>query len=101
VNNASDTRLFWWVLYGTPVLWVLFALSAIVTIKVSWLVIVVVAIILNMANVYGYTQCDRDAKKRWATGMAARSALGSFGSSASGLMGKAFSSGLSKAFGSR
>jgi hypothetical protein len=63
-------------------------------------VIVVVAIILNMANVVGYTQCDKDAKRKWATGMAAQSAFGSLTGGA-GFVGKAVSSGLGKFLSSR
>ncbi|KAI9267964.1 hypothetical protein BDA99DRAFT_504502 [Phascolomyces articulosus] len=100
-NNAADSRLFWTVLYATPILWVLFALTCIFTFKISWLVIVVVAVILNVANVYGYTQCDKDAKKKWASGIAAQTALGSFGSSATGFVGRAVGSGLGQFFGSR
>lgn len=88
-------------LYGTPALWGLFAFSSFITMKPSWLVIVAVALALNMANVYGYSQCDKEAKKKWATGMATRSALGSLGSGASGLVGKAFTSGIGKVFNSR
>ncbi|KAI9249586.1 hypothetical protein EDC94DRAFT_683259 [Helicostylum pulchrum] len=101
INNPADSKLFWWMLYGTPALWALFALSCIFTLKFSWLIIVGVALALNLANVYGYSQCDKDAKKKWATGMATRSALGSLGSGASGLVGKAFSSGIGKVFSSR
>ncbi|ORY95816.1 hypothetical protein BCR43DRAFT_459733 [Syncephalastrum racemosum] len=99
--NTADSRLFWWVLYATPVLWILLALTCIFTLKISWLVIVVVAIILNVANVYGYTQCDKDAKKKWASGIAAQTALGSLGSTATGFVGKAVGSGLGQFFGSR
>ncbi|KAI9026457.1 hypothetical protein CLU79DRAFT_741832 [Phycomyces nitens] len=99
--NSGDSRLFWSVLYATPVLWVLLAFTALITVKASWLVIVAVALILNVANVYGYTQCDKDAKRKWATGMAAQSALGSLGSGASGFIGKAVTSGLGNFFGSR
>ncbi|KAI7870560.1 FAM18B, partial [Spinellus fusiger] len=99
--NTGDSRLFWFVLYTTPVLWILLALTALFTLKASWLVIVVVAVVLNVANVYGYTQCDKDAKKKWATGMATHTALGSLGSSATGLIGKAVTSGLGSVFGSR
>ncbi|KAI8341470.1 hypothetical protein BC941DRAFT_510674 [Chlamydoabsidia padenii] len=91
--NTADSRLFWTILYGTPVLWILFALSCIFTFKATWLVIVVMTIILNMANVIGYTQCDKNAKRKWATGMAAQSAFGSLASGA-GFVGKAVSSGL-------
>ncbi|GAA5816979.1 hypothetical protein MFLAVUS_010514 [Mucor flavus] len=101
INNPADSKLFWWMLYGTPALWALFALSCIFTLKFSWLIIVGVALALNLANVYGYSQCDKDAKKKWATGMATRSALGSLGSGASGLVGKAFTSGIGKVFSSR
>lgn len=99
--NTADSRLFWWVLYATPILWILLALTCIFTLKISWLVIVVVAIILNVANVYGYTQCDKDAKKKWASGIAAQTALGSLGSTATGFVGKAVGSGLGQFFGSR
>ncbi|ORE21576.1 DUF846-domain-containing protein [Rhizopus microsporus] len=92
--NSADSRLFWIVLYGTPVIWVLLALSCILTFKASWLVIVGIAIVMNVANVYGYTQCDKDAKRKWATSMATQSALGSLGSGATGLLGKAVSSGI-------
>lgn len=64
------------------------------TFKASWLVIVGIAIVMNVANVYGYTQCDKDAKRKWATSMATQSALGSLGSGATGLLGKAVSSGI-------
>jgi hypothetical protein len=84
-------------LYGTPVVWGLLALSCIFTLKASWLVIVVIAIAMSGANVYGYTQCDKNAKRKWATSMAAQS----FGSGATGLLGKAVSSGIGSFFTSR
>ncbi|KAG0758721.1 hypothetical protein G6F16_010190 [Rhizopus arrhizus] len=92
--NSADSRLFWVVLYGTPIIWVLLALSCILTFKPSWLVIVAVAIVLSGANMYGYTQCDKDAKRKWATSMATQSALGTLSSGATGLLGRAVSSGI-------
>jgi hypothetical protein len=41
-----------------------------------------VALILNMANVLAFTRCDKDQKKKWATGAAAgvlSSGYGGFG----------------------
>ncbi|KAF7722286.1 Golgi apparatus membrane protein TVP23 A [Apophysomyces ossiformis] len=96
-NNPADSRLFWTVLYVTPAIWVLLALACLIGFNPSWLVIVAVAIVLNMANVIGYTQCDKDAKRKWA-GNAAQSALGTLGGNATGLVGKVFSSGLGKFF---
>lgn len=56
---------------------------------------------MSGANVYGYTQCDKDAKRKWATTMATQTALGSFGSGATGLLGRAVSSGVGSFFTSR
>ena len=100
-GNANDSRLFWTILYAKPVLWILLAFTCIFTFKFAWLVIVVVAIILNLANVYGYTQCDKDAKRKWATGLAAQSAFGTLGGSVGGFAGKMFTSGVSSMFTSR
>ncbi|KAG0976916.1 hypothetical protein G6F57_009730 [Rhizopus arrhizus] len=99
--NSADSRLFWVVLYGTPIIWVLLALSCILTFKPSWLVIVAVAIVLSGANMYGYTQCDKDAKRKWATSMATQSALGTLSSGATGLLGRAVSSGIGSFFSGR
>lgn len=46
-----------------------------------------------MANVVGYTQCDKDAKKKWATNLATRAAT-----SNPGMVGKLFSAGLGRFF---
>jgi hypothetical protein len=72
-----------------------------ITLKASWLVIAVIAIAMSSANIYGYTQCDKDAKRKWTTIMASQSALGSLGSEVTGLLGKAVSSGIGSLFSSR
>ncbi|CAG8439068.1 1097_t:CDS:2 [Acaulospora morrowiae] len=90
--NATDSRIFWSSLYITVVIWILFAFLSLFEPK--WLLIVGVAITLNLANVIGYTQCDKDAKKKWATGLAARAATAN-----SGIAGRLFSAGLGKIFG--
>jgi len=64
--------------------------------KVSWLFIVVIAIVMNAANVYGFSQCDKDAKRRWTTNLVTQSALGSLGSGATGLMSRAVSSRIAR-----
>lgn len=46
------------------------------------LTVSVVALILNMANVLAFTRCDKDQKRKWATGAAAgvlSSGYGGFG----------------------
>ncbi|KAL9538106.1 hypothetical protein MBANPS3_011192 [Mucor bainieri] len=100
-SNSVDSQLFWMVLYGTPLVWGVFAFSCILTMKVSWLFIVAIAIAMNVANVYGFSQCDKDAKRRWTTHIVAQSALGSLGSGASGFVGRAVTSSIGSLFSSR
>ncbi|CAG8650522.1 1041_t:CDS:2 [Racocetra persica] len=89
--NQTDSRIFWTSLYLSVVIWILLAFF--VLIQPSWLLIVAVAITLNLANVIGYTQCDKDAKRKWATGFAARAAT-----SNPSLAGRLFSAGLGRFF---
>lgn len=80
-----------------PAVWVVFGVLCILTFKLKWLLIVAVALSLNFANVIGYTQCDKDAKQKWATGFASNM-LG--GSGAGGIMGGLMSRGITRMAGS-
>ncbi|KAJ3412382.1 pre-tRNA nuclear export protein [Chytridiales sp. JEL 0842] len=62
--NAVDSRVFWVSLYAAPAIWVLFGIGAIFKLSVGWGLVVVVALVLNMANVIGYTRCEKDARAR-------------------------------------
>jgi hypothetical protein len=77
------------------VLWLLLALVAILKFQFFWLTIVglfscfpglmiVVALILNMANVLAFTRCDKDQKRKWATG----AAVGALSGGTSGIAGR-------------
>ena len=44
----------------------------------------VVALILNMANVLAFTRCDKDQKRKWATG----AAVGALSGGTGGIMGR-------------
>ncbi|KAJ3334352.1 Golgi apparatus membrane protein TVP23 A [Blyttiomyces sp. JEL0837] len=57
--NPVDSRVFWTALYVAPALWVLFGVGAILKFSFSWLLVVAVALVLNMANVIGYTRCEK------------------------------------------
>ncbi|ORY08262.1 FAM18B protein [Basidiobolus meristosporus CBS 931.73] len=85
--NGVDSRLFWYSLYATPVVWALLALVAIIRFNFQWLLIVAVAVVLSGANLIGYMKCDKNAKQKW-SGMAA-SALGG-NSSILGMIGSNF-----------
>ncbi|CAN0531975.1 unnamed protein product, partial [Ectocarpus sp. 8 AP-2014] len=79
--NSADYKLFWIGLYGTPVLWVCLLVTGIMLLKFQWLVIVVIALLLSGANIYGYTKCNADAKVKFCNGamQGAQAALGNVG----------------------
>lgn len=45
-----------------------------------------VALILNMANVLAFTRCDKDQKRKWATG----AAVGALSGGTGGIAGRVF-----------
>lgn len=51
--------MFWISLYAALFVWALLALSAVITLGFKWLLIVAVALSLNVANVVGYTKCQK------------------------------------------
>ncbi|KAI8324542.1 DUF846-domain-containing protein, partial [Martensiomyces pterosporus] len=57
--NASDSRVFWGVLYITPVVWSLLAIVAFFSLRFQWLLIVIIAVLLSSANLIGYQRCDK------------------------------------------
>ncbi|KAI8821405.1 uncharacterized protein EV422DRAFT_495830 [Fimicolochytrium jonesii] len=57
--NAVDSRVFWFTLYITPVIWILFALLCLIYLKLLWLVVTIVAVTMNSANLFGYTKCEK------------------------------------------
>ncbi|KAG9289165.1 hypothetical protein G9A89_022474 [Geosiphon pyriformis] len=87
--NPTDSRIFWISLYVTFVLWAICGFLSLIRFDTKWLLIVAVALTLNFANVLGYTQCDKDAKRKWATGFASQNV---------GWVGKLFSSGVGRVF---
>jgi Eukaryotic protein of unknown function (DUF846) len=58
--NKFDRTVFWTVLYGTPAVWVGLFLLGILKFNFTWLLIVVMALALSLANVYGYYKCSTE-----------------------------------------
>ncbi|TPX64920.1 hypothetical protein SpCBS45565_g05561 [Spizellomyces sp. 'palustris'] len=63
IVNATDSRVFWFSLYLAPALWALFAFISVFR-SFMWLLVTIVAITMSMANVIGYTKCEKDAKAK-------------------------------------
>jgi Eukaryotic protein of unknown function (DUF846) len=63
--NPFDQTVFWTVLYLTPAVWLGLFVLGLIRFKFTWLMIVVMALALNGANVYGYYKCSGDQKARF------------------------------------
>ncbi|KAK0754124.1 Golgi apparatus membrane protein tvp-23 [Schizothecium vesticola] len=89
VVNATDSRFFWLAIYAQPMLWVLLAVVALLSLKFIWLPLVVIALVLTITNSLAFSRCDKFSQASNLAG----SALGSgnlAGSIASNMVGRFF-----------
>ncbi|EGN97205.1 hypothetical protein SERLA73DRAFT_183869 [Serpula lacrymans var. lacrymans S7.3] len=80
--NPIDSKMFWIALYAFPLLWLLLLIVSIVRFNVSFIPIVILALVFNVTNAIGFTYADRDAKQRWANSVASSGwnmGMGGFG----------------------
>lgn len=56
-HNTREVRIFWMALVIAPVFWCLFFLTALFSLNFKWLLLVMIALALNSANLHGYTRC--------------------------------------------
>jgi len=68
--NPIDSKMFWTALYVFPVVWLVLLIFSVITFSISFLPIVVLALVFNITNAIGFTYADRDAKQRWASSVA-------------------------------
>ncbi|KAJ7453940.1 Golgi apparatus membrane protein TVP23 [Mycena galericulata] len=64
--NAVDSKMFWIAIYVFPLLWVALFIVSLLRFKLTFVPIVVLALVFNVTNAVGFTYADRDAKQRWA-----------------------------------
>jgi hypothetical protein len=62
--SPTDSRVFWYSMYITTALWIVLAVGNLITLKISYLVLVLAAVALNSANLTGYIRCEKEYKKR-------------------------------------
>lgn len=62
--NITDGRIFWWTLYFSPLVWILLGVVCILKMNISYLIMVVIALVLNGANIFGYYKCNKDATEQ-------------------------------------
>ncbi|KAL7989368.1 hypothetical protein Chor_012034 [Crotalus horridus] len=61
--SEAESRIFWLGLITCPLLWVIFAFSALFSFKVKWLAVVIMGVVLQGANLYGYIRCKVGSRK--------------------------------------
>ncbi|WVQ97661.1 hypothetical protein IAU59_004775 [Kwoniella sp. CBS 9459] len=77
--NPIDAKMFWIALYAYPLGWLALLIVSLLKFNISFLPIVLLALVFNLSNLLGFTYADRDAQKRWASGIAASGNLMGFG----------------------
>ncbi|KAI1884396.1 hypothetical protein AGOR_G00225970 [Albula goreensis] len=55
--SSSESRIFWLGLIVCPVVWVFFVFSTLFSFKIKWLAVVIMGVVLQWANLYGYVRC--------------------------------------------
>jgi len=62
--HPNDSRIFWWGMYIPVLLWGGLLVIDFLRFNFQWLVVVMVALAMQIANIVGYTKCSNDAKDR-------------------------------------
>ncbi|XP_054605460.1 Golgi apparatus membrane protein TVP23 homolog B [Nothobranchius furzeri] len=61
-GSDSESRIFWLGLIVCPFLWVIFSFSVLFSFKIKWMPLVIMGLVLQGANLYGYVKCKVGAK---------------------------------------
>ncbi|KAM4623280.1 Golgi apparatus membrane protein TVP23 homolog B [Polymixia lowei] len=61
-SSDSESRIFWLGLIVCPILWVVFFFSTLFSFKIKWLAVVIMGVVLQGANLYGYVRCKVGTK---------------------------------------
>lgn len=61
--NANESRIFWMALILCPLFWSIIMIFCIFGLKFKWMLLVMIALALNGANLYGYLKCKFGAKE--------------------------------------
>ncbi|CAK6963059.1 Golgi apparatus membrane protein TVP23 homolog B [Scomber scombrus] len=56
-TSSAEARIFWLGLIVCPIFWIIFVFSTIFSFKIKWLAVVIMGLVLQWANVYGYVRC--------------------------------------------
>ncbi|KAM7277287.1 hypothetical protein ACFE04_019153 [Oxalis oulophora] len=62
--NKKDSWLFWWTLYLNAAAWVVLCIFSVIKFQFDYILVVGVCLSLSIANIIGFTRCQKDAKKQ-------------------------------------
>ncbi|KAK7939781.1 hypothetical protein WMY93_003107 [Mugilogobius chulae] len=62
ITSSAESRIFWLGLIVCPIFWILFFFSTIISFQIKWLAVVVMGLVLQWANLYGYMRCKVGGK---------------------------------------
>lgn len=97
--NPVDSKMFWMALYAFPLAWIFLLFIGILKFNLSFLPIVILALVFNLTNTIGFTYADRDSKRKWASQLGSNGLNGLLGHVGGGLLGGLTRVGLGKLFG--
>lgn len=60
--NPIDAKVFWTLLYVQPVVWIVFAIMAVLKLELLYLILIVISISLSLTNAVAFTKCDKFGK---------------------------------------
>eukprot|EP01117_Protostelium_nocturnum_P009355 TRINITY_DN3344_c0_g1_i1.p1 TRINITY_DN3344_c0_g1~~TRINITY_DN3344_c0_g1_i1.p1 ORF type:complete len:194 (+),score=49.35 TRINITY_DN3344_c0_g1_i1:762-1343(+) len=59
-----EKAIFWGALFVNTILWVLFLVLTVLSFTLTWLMVVIIAVALNIANISGYIKCARQTRQQ-------------------------------------
>lgn len=57
IESTSEKRIFWSAIIMADIIWVVFLMISFLTFSFRWMTIIVIAIMLNASNTYGFVKC--------------------------------------------
>lgn len=60
--NPIDSKVFWLMMYITPIAWVLFAIMSVLKLHLISLILIIIAISLSITNTMAYNKCGKFGK---------------------------------------
>ncbi|CAF1117330.1 unnamed protein product [Brachionus calyciflorus] len=57
LESTTEATIFWLALFIADIVWVTFLFISILTFSFKWMTIIIVGLILNISNTYGFLKC--------------------------------------------